>query len=97
QHLVSLDDEIARLQERLEQLEANLKRRAVSSYKLRNNAIISPLRRIPPEVIGEIFLWTSPEGPKIPRRCGFRVSDSPWFLTHISRRWRAVCISTHSL
>ncbi|KAJ6552771.1 hypothetical protein B0H19DRAFT_912045, partial [Mycena capillaripes] len=89
--LARLGDEIARLQERLQQLEE--KRACLASYRARNCSILSPLRRTPPEVLSEIFSWTLPPAIYSRQRMGFRAMDSPWVLTHISRRWRAVAIS----
>ncbi|KAJ6580722.1 hypothetical protein B0H19DRAFT_1017181 [Mycena capillaripes] len=51
-----LDDEIARQRERLQQLEEA--HASLSSYRARNRAILSPLRKMPPEVLGEIFSRT---------------------------------------
>ncbi|KAJ6467989.1 hypothetical protein C8R47DRAFT_1152137 [Mycena vitilis] len=64
--------------------------------RTQNLAILSALRRLPPEVLGEIFSWTL-QRPADFSRCSFRPLDSPWVLTHISRHWRAVATSTPSL
>ncbi|KAJ7648237.1 hypothetical protein DFH06DRAFT_1095681 [Mycena polygramma] len=69
---------------------------SLRSYRNQNLAILSPLRRLPPEVLGEIFSWTL-QRPADFSRCSFRPLDSPWVLTHISRHWRAVATSTASL
>ncbi|KAJ6476833.1 hypothetical protein C8R45DRAFT_1157901 [Mycena sanguinolenta] len=50
-----------------------------------------PLRRIPAEILGEIFLCS------LPPRCALNVEDSPWVLTHVCRSWRAVAVSKSSL
>ncbi|KAJ7122999.1 hypothetical protein C8R44DRAFT_981238 [Mycena epipterygia] len=71
-----LDTEISRLQ----QLEEE--RAALSTYHSQNIAILSPLRRIPPEVLCEIFLWTLPSAHEA--------------LRHRSR-WRAAALSAPSL
>ncbi|KAJ7709040.1 hypothetical protein B0H17DRAFT_371406 [Mycena rosella] len=52
-HLSSLDSEISGLRARLKQLED--KRAELSSHLMQNTTILAPLRRIPPEVLGEIF------------------------------------------
>jgi len=92
--LASLDDEISRLRDRLKQLDEE--RSSLTIYRARNRAILSPLRRMPPEVLGDIFSWTLP-----PIRDGdrarFDLDDSPWVLTHISTRWRAIALATPSL
>ncbi|KAJ7302969.1 hypothetical protein DFH08DRAFT_986798, partial [Mycena albidolilacea] len=56
--LACLDDEISTLEEKLQQLEEE--HASLSSYRTRNKAILSPLRRMPPEVLGEIFSLTLP-------------------------------------
>ncbi|KAJ7663886.1 hypothetical protein DFH06DRAFT_986571 [Mycena polygramma] len=52
--LAIIDEEIAKLRETLKQLEED--RASLLSYKV----ILSPLRRMPPEVLGQIFSWTLP-------------------------------------
>ncbi|KAJ7691951.1 hypothetical protein B0H17DRAFT_851561, partial [Mycena rosella] len=92
--LVCLDTEISRLRDRLKQAEDE--RAAVWSARVRSSAILSTLRRMPPEVLGEIFSWTLPSvGEALDPKFG--VGRSPWVLTHISSHWRAVAISTPSL
>ncbi|KAJ7498230.1 hypothetical protein B0H11DRAFT_1999113, partial [Mycena galericulata] len=60
-----------------------------------NKGIVSPLRRMPPEVLGEIFSWTLPL-PVETWSCS-RLDESPWVLTHICSRWRAISLATPSL
>ncbi|KAJ7862993.1 hypothetical protein B0H13DRAFT_2204066 [Mycena leptocephala] len=88
--LTLLDEDIAKLRDRLEQLEQ--KRAMLSSFHTENNAILSTLRRMPPEVLSEIFLWTLPLARNAPHRVELRVTDAPWVLTHICRRWRSISI-----
>ncbi|KAJ7113999.1 hypothetical protein C8R44DRAFT_229814 [Mycena epipterygia] len=94
-HLAHIDDKIARLQDpsRLQELEEE--RASHASYHAQNKAILSALRRIPPEVLGQIFAWTLPT-PLDPRRQE-DASDSPWVLVQICSRWRAVALSLPSL
>ncbi|KAJ7138249.1 hypothetical protein C8R44DRAFT_661285, partial [Mycena epipterygia] len=92
--LADLDDAISELRDRMKRLEEE--RASVSIHLAKNAAIISPLRRMPPEVLGEIFSWTLPSVGVLHQR-HFGVAISPWVLTHISSRWRAVSISTPSL
>ncbi|KAJ7483463.1 hypothetical protein FB451DRAFT_1364382 [Mycena latifolia] len=93
--LADVENEISRLQARLQQLEEE--RAKLSSYYARNNAILSPLRRMPPEVLGEIFSWTLPPDRHGFERLKFNTNSSPWLLAQISSRWRAVALSTPSL
>ncbi|KAJ7230273.1 hypothetical protein GGX14DRAFT_410330, partial [Mycena pura] len=94
-HLALLDDEIARLKARVEQLEEE--RLAIGTRRQRNHAILSPLRRIPPEVLAEVFLWSLPPSYVDYERGRYDVKESPWVLTHVCSRWRAIALSTSSL
>ncbi|KAJ7467779.1 hypothetical protein B0H11DRAFT_1664285, partial [Mycena galericulata] len=91
--LASLDDEISSLRAQLELLEKE--RASLFSYHMQNKGIVSPLRRMPPEVLGEIFSWTLPS-PVETWSCS-RFDESPWVLTHICSRWRAISIALPSL
>ncbi|KAJ7608450.1 hypothetical protein FB45DRAFT_846335 [Roridomyces roridus] len=95
-HIACLDDEISRLEDRLKVL--GRERELVSEYRRKNVGILSPMRRLPTEIICQIFSWSlpTPEDVKAPT---YKPSakGSPWVLTWISSRWREICISTHSL
>ncbi|KAJ6580756.1 hypothetical protein B0H19DRAFT_982308, partial [Mycena capillaripes] len=93
--LAHLDAEILKLQEKLMQLEEE--RTSLSGYIARNKAILSPIRRIPPEVLGEVFSWTLPSITDALSRGRFDMEASPWVLTQICSRWRAISLSTSSL
>ncbi|KAJ6458253.1 hypothetical protein C8R45DRAFT_1081692 [Mycena sanguinolenta] len=88
--LASLDAEILRLQSRLQELEEE--RVLLAKYNEQNTTIVSPVRRVPAEILGEIFSWTLPYFNDVlsPRQC-------PWILTHVCGSWRAVAISKPSL
>ncbi|KAF7343717.1 F-box domain-containing protein [Mycena sanguinolenta] len=87
--LACLDAEISRLHGQLRQLEEE--RATLAEYHAQNTTIFSPSRRIPSEILGEIFLWS------LPSPCSLNVADSPWVLTHVCRLWRAVAVSKSSL
>ena len=70
---------------------------SLSSYRTRNKAILSPLRRVPPEVLGEIFSWTLPSLNEEWARGRSDTSESPWMLAQISSYWRVISLSTSSL
>ncbi|KAJ6457441.1 hypothetical protein C8R47DRAFT_1164374 [Mycena vitilis] len=89
--LAALNEGMSRLQDRLKQLEEE--RASVSSYRLRIRNILSPLRRIPPEILGEIFFQSL----SFSTGYSLNVQASPWVLTYVSRRWRAVSLPTPSL
>ncbi|KAJ6550857.1 hypothetical protein DFH09DRAFT_1319721 [Mycena vulgaris] len=89
--LVNIENEMSPLRDRLRELEEE--RVSLSRYRAQNNAVLSPLRRMPPEVLSEIFSWTLPSVVERLGRSKFDLSDSPWLLTQISGRWRAVALS----
>ncbi|KAJ7173350.1 hypothetical protein C8R46DRAFT_113591 [Mycena filopes] len=110
--LLYLDGEILRLQGELEQLEADdeitrlrgrgeleqleKERASVSEYRALNISVISPLRRVPPEILGHIFFLALPPLDEV-LRTEVRVKECPWSLSHVSRYWRAVALSNASL
>jgi len=79
----ALDAQIDALRATMEQLieERDETAERVEQY----TAILSPVRRVPAELICEIFSWTSPR----PRKIGENsVAQPPWHLGHICRSWR---------
>ncbi|KAJ6461746.1 hypothetical protein C8R45DRAFT_1108501 [Mycena sanguinolenta] len=88
--LATLDAEISRIKDYLRDLEE--KRTALSKYHSQNTGILSPPRRMPPEILGEIFSWTTPS-----IRDVFSTEDCPWVLTHVCSTGRAVALSQPSL
>ncbi|KAK0479837.1 hypothetical protein EDD18DRAFT_844955 [Armillaria luteobubalina] len=63
--------------------------------------ILSPCRRLPPELLTEIFirrtlLYGSRRFPLDPRS-PLDPRASPWTLSHVCRKWRAVAIATPEL
>ncbi|KAJ7101884.1 hypothetical protein C8R44DRAFT_641240 [Mycena epipterygia] len=92
--LTVVEDELSRLRELMKSLEKE--HAALSDNLAHNNSILSPLRRMPPEVLGEIFSWTLPSVGVL-QEGHLGVAVSPWVLTHISSHWRAVSLSTTSL
>ncbi|KAK7031847.1 ABC protein [Favolaschia claudopus] len=93
--LVRLGDEIARTRRHLQDLED--RRAELLSFREQTRGVLFPLRRVPPEVLCEIFQWALLLPQDSPFREGFKISDSPWNLTHVCRRWRDVAISKASL
>ncbi len=62
--------------------------RIIDDYK----KILSPIRYLPQDVLGEIFLHTNPDGFVV-----FDVSSPPWILGHICKDWRNAVVSMPSL
>ncbi|KAJ6453803.1 hypothetical protein C8R45DRAFT_1038896 [Mycena sanguinolenta] len=88
--LVAVDAEISRLEDRLRELKAE--RTTLARYHAQTTTILSPLRRMPAETLGEIFSWTLPAFDEV-----FAIKDSPWVLTHVCGGWRAVALAKPSL
>ncbi|KAJ7685552.1 hypothetical protein DFH06DRAFT_1463559 [Mycena polygramma] len=68
--------------------------------------VFSPIRRLPPEIIGEIFLnlvpvlggnHQLPRSPRYGARVEVPVARPPWYLGHICRYWRSVALSVQCL
>ncbi|KAJ7607869.1 hypothetical protein FB45DRAFT_947131 [Roridomyces roridus] len=92
--LASLDAEILRLQ-RLRSLQQD--RSDLLDYQRTHKSILSPLRRMPAEILAGIFLSSLPTVTELLDRESFQTEDSPWVWTHICSRWRTVAISTPAL
>ncbi|KAJ7609116.1 hypothetical protein FB45DRAFT_762837, partial [Roridomyces roridus] len=90
--LATLDEEIAQLKTRLKQREDE--RTVVAISHQRSLPIVSPLRRIPPEILSEIFVWTQPLPADL---AGPPILTTRWLLSQVSRRWREIALSTPSL
>ncbi|KAJ7628270.1 hypothetical protein DFH06DRAFT_1057440, partial [Mycena polygramma] len=58
------------------------------------SAVLAPVRRVPPELVYEIFSWTLPLERQI--RPGI-VPQPPWYLGHISRSWRNIAVALPAL
>ncbi|KAJ7147719.1 hypothetical protein C8R43DRAFT_1010485, partial [Mycena crocata] len=93
--LALLGAEISQLRDLLSGLEAE--HASLSRYLAQNCTILSPLQRMPPEVLGEIFSGTLSPASDAREHQKFQITDSPWILTHINRRWRVIAISNPSL
>jgi hypothetical protein len=52
---------------------------------------------MPPELLHEIFSWTLPSIKEALDMGRFEMGQTPWLLTQINSRWRAIVISTPSL
>ncbi|KAJ7607888.1 hypothetical protein FB45DRAFT_1067638 [Roridomyces roridus] len=94
--LAPLKQDILELQTRLSTLE--FKRDELMSRRDQHRAIVSALRRMPPETLGEIFMWTLPsvadiwETPDV-----FGIKATPWVLTHVCSRWRQIAVEMPAL
>ncbi|KAJ7669996.1 hypothetical protein DFH06DRAFT_1468707 [Mycena polygramma] len=83
----SLDDRIHDLKATLDGL--IVERHELASQVQQCTVVLAPIRRVPPEIIGEIFSWTSP---RIGRVAGQAPSGVPWYLGQISGIWREIAL-----
>ncbi|KAK1219101.1 hypothetical protein PQX77_018185 [Marasmius sp. AFHP31] len=79
-----IDEEISRLQERRDKLQ---------HFVARHRELLSPFRRLPGEIWGEVFVRCLPDR-HLPR-C--RMSQAPLILTVICRSWRDIALRTPRL
>ncbi|KAJ7511614.1 hypothetical protein B0H11DRAFT_1680419, partial [Mycena galericulata] len=91
--LANLDNEIARLGEALDAQLAE--REQLLEHIKQHRAILSALRAFAPEILQEIFSWTSPSSRAytIPPPN----TQSPWNISWVCSRWRACSISLPAL
>ncbi|KAJ7146515.1 hypothetical protein C8R44DRAFT_597747, partial [Mycena epipterygia] len=80
-----LENEISSLQKVMDSL---LKHRDdVRAHVEQHIAVLSPMRRFPPEILCQIFWWTLPSD-------NLRISDflteGPWNISRVCARWRAI-------
>ncbi|KAK7012821.1 F-box domain-containing protein [Favolaschia claudopus] len=90
-----LDHELSKLEENLQQMKAE--RAALLTFRARTRTILSPLRRMPTELLREIFSWALPSISDMAKSGRVDTGLSPWVSTYISSRWRAISLSTPSL
>lgn len=91
--LLKLDLEIARVQVVIDQLSQD--RSALDSYLMDHRALLSPARRMPPEVVTEIFMRCLEDGSD-PHSSSSK-NRIPLLLSQICRAWRSVALSTPRL
>ncbi|KAJ7894808.1 hypothetical protein B0H13DRAFT_1624636, partial [Mycena leptocephala] len=101
QHILAAGrDRIARLQTEISELptEQAIQELEETKESVRKHAeILSVVRRIPAEIICEIFAWTLPCTGT--RRIGrnHTIEQAPWRLGHICQRWRAAALGYSAL
>ncbi|KAF5361658.1 hypothetical protein D9758_007306 [Tetrapyrgos nigripes] len=89
--LSSLDSKIQSLESTLAELRAE--KLSLQSYIDAHNSILSPTRRLPPEIVAAIFTYTLPHD-HFPTRSS---KASPLLLGRVCSQWRAVSLSTPEL
>ncbi|KAJ7846347.1 hypothetical protein B0H14DRAFT_3454434 [Mycena olivaceomarginata] len=91
QKLKRLDDEIAVLQTALDKLIEE--RDAVSAFVDAHKALASPFRRLPVDIIEELFMACLPTH----RNCVMSATEAPVILGRICRSWRRTAFGTPRL
>ncbi|KAJ7785657.1 hypothetical protein B0H16DRAFT_1247991, partial [Mycena metata] len=89
--LKGIDDKIAELQKTIDEL--TQERDSVSTYVETHKALLSPLRRLPLDIIQEIFIACLPTH----RNCVMSAVEVPVLLGRICSSWRALSLSTPRL
>ncbi|KAJ7680977.1 hypothetical protein DFH06DRAFT_433395 [Mycena polygramma] len=87
QRLKRLDDELAIMQKAIDKLVEE--RDKLNSYVEAHRALVSPIRRLPLDVIAEIFMACLPTN----RNCVMSAEEAPVLLGRICSSWRAISFS----
>jgi hypothetical protein len=87
---VRLDEDLERTKARFDQLLRE--RQGLSHFIETHQGFISPVRRIPSEVISEIFIHCLPLTSSF-----YRPEDAPLVLGRVCRAWRSIAFSTPKL
>ncbi|KAF5373054.1 hypothetical protein D9758_001524 [Tetrapyrgos nigripes] len=89
--LHELDDEIEQLESRLK--DCRSQRDELAGYVSSHRAPMSPIHRIPPELLAEVFTRCLPVE-HIPTRS---LTEAPLLLTLVCKTWREICLTTPRL
>ncbi|KAJ7218749.1 hypothetical protein C8J57DRAFT_1732202 [Mycena rebaudengoi] len=93
--LLDLDTQISALQKILKPLVDE--RNATADRILRHQSVFSVTRRVPPEILGEIFLLTLPSQKDVMSDEASCVDSSPWLVGRICSRWREIALALPEL
>ncbi|KAJ7730701.1 hypothetical protein DFH07DRAFT_848576 [Mycena maculata] len=91
QKIAHLTNEIVATQALLNQL--TKKRQALDEFVAAHLALVSPFRRLPTDIMQEIFVASLPSG----RNSIITEQDAPLLLCHVCRPWRSLALSTPRL
>ncbi|KAL0956034.1 hypothetical protein HGRIS_002207 [Hohenbuehelia grisea] len=82
------DDELVFVRSYLDQIQARQTETQSARQRLFN--VLSPIRRLPDELLREIFQWCWAAEP-------INILKPPWTLSMVCRRWRFIALSTSTL
>jgi hypothetical protein len=88
--LSRLDDEMSQLRMAMDHLATERQKLEMSLDEYRS--LVAPIRRIPPEMLCEMFMHCLVDGPN-----SFDVTKAPLHLTFVCSKWRRVAISSPRL
>ncbi|KAF9061803.1 hypothetical protein BDP27DRAFT_1234582, partial [Rhodocollybia butyracea] len=91
ERLKQMNSEISRLKQQVEALVAQ--RAVIHKFIRAHRALLAPIRRLPVEVLSEIFLFCLP----VDRNPVRSVKEAPLLLTRICRRWRDIALENPRL
>ncbi|KAJ7048282.1 hypothetical protein C8F01DRAFT_1192541 [Mycena amicta] len=91
QQLAGVNADMDRLQTLIKGLES--RRDILQKFISAHRALISPMRRMPPEILQHIFGEVLPER----RNCAISKKEGPLLLGLVSKSWRAVTLATPRL
>ncbi|KAK0504500.1 hypothetical protein EDD18DRAFT_1276436 [Armillaria luteobubalina] len=86
QSLVEVDEEIELLSQTMEKLKS--RRADISKAISKHHCVLSPIRRLPPEMLSEIFVRTDDGCYTV-----FDTSYGPWAPSHVNHQWRAAALA----
>jgi hypothetical protein len=89
--IVQINKEIAQTQITLIRLQH--RRAGLVAFRQAHEALMSPIRRTPPEILAKIFLLCLPDDEFV----GMDVSQAPLLILQICSRWREIALSTPRL
>ncbi|KAJ7785186.1 hypothetical protein DFH07DRAFT_699116, partial [Mycena maculata] len=90
-HLLPHILEVSRLDALIQDL--SVRRDKTQEYIDAHRALLTPVRRLPPEIVQEIFLACLPTQ----RNAVMSAQEAPLILTSICASWRALALSTPAL
>jgi F-box-like len=73
------------------------RRAQVEAQVISYQTAIAPHRRLPPEVLCEIFMQDASEGLKLPTRLPYVNQPLQWNVSHVCSKWRRIVLETPDL